>query len=223
MIEGLTAFDFVVLVLVGFAAIGGLVRGFVGEVVSLLAWVAGILAVRLFHAEAKVFVSPWIDNEAGAAAVALLGLFLGAFVVVRLVGGIVSRKTKASVIGPVDRVLGLGFGVAKGVVAATLLFLLTLMGTEALLPGQGQPMWIAEARTAPTLAIVSRALVDFVDEARRIDSDIAGADGDPHAGLGLPPARQNGGPRDRGYAEPERSALDDLLDRQEKQIPSTPI
>lgn len=214
MLEGLTAFDFAVLVIVAFAAIGGLVRGFVGEVVSLLAWAAGVLAVRYFHAEAKAVVDGWIANEAGAAIVALAGLFMGAFLAVRIVGGAVSAKTKASVIGPVDRLLGLGFGMMKGVVAATLLFLLVVMGLESLTPGLPQPLWVAEAKTAPTLAIVSRALVDFVDEARRIDADIAGSGEDPHAGLGLPPA---------GYAEPERSALDQLLDEQEKTIPSTPI
>lgn len=217
MVEDLTVFDFAVLAIVAFAAIGGLARGFVGEIVTLLAWVGGVLAVRLFHVQAKAYVGGWVENEAGAAAVALLGLFFGAFLAVRIVGGALSSKTRASVIGPVDRILGMGFGAGKGVVAATLMFLLVSLGIETMLPGAQQPVWMAQAKTAPTLAIVSRALVDFVDEARRIDGDIAA--GDPHAGLGLPPARRNGD----GYGTPERSALDELLDEQEKQIPSTPI
>lgn len=227
MLDTLTAFDFAVLAIVLFAAIGGLARGFVGEVVTLLAWAAGILAVRYFHVQTKAYVGGWVENEAGAAAVALVGLFFGAFIAVRLVGGALSKTTKASVIGPVDRILGLGFGAAKGVVAATLMFLLVVMGLESAFPGQPQPQWIAEAKVTPTLAIVSRALVDFVDEAQRLDADIAGS-GDPHAGLGLPPGlgRSPGrslGREGEGYAEPERSELDALLDEQEKQIPSTPI
>lgn len=218
MLENLTVFDFAVLAIVLFAAIGGLARGFVGEVVTLLAWAAGVLAVRFFHVQAKTYVGGWVENEAGAAIVALIGLFLGAFIAVRLVGGALSKSTKASVIGPVDRILGLGFGAAKGVVAATLMFLLVVMGLETAFPGQPQPQWMTEAKVTPTLAIVSRALVDFVDEARRLDGDIA-ATNDPHAGLGLPPARRGGD----GYSAPERSALDKLLDEQEKQIPSTPI
>jgi membrane protein required for colicin V production len=114
----------------------------------------------------------------------------------------------------------MGFGAAKGVVAATLMFLLVALGIETVFPGQPQPEWMAQAKTTPTLAIVSRSLVDFVDEARRLDGDIAA--GDPHAGLGLPPARRNGG-GGAGYEAPERSALDELLDKQEEQIPSTPI
>ncbi len=218
MLDDLTVFDFAVLAIVAFAAIGGLARGFVGEIVTLLAWVGGVLAVRFFHVQAKAYVGGWVENEAGAAIVALLGLFFGAFLAVRIIGGALSSKTKASVIGPVDRILGLGFGAAKGVVAATLMFLLVALGIETAFPGEGQPEWMAQARTTPTLAIVSRALVDFVGEARRLEGDMAA--GDPHAGLGLPPTRRGGGD---GYAAPERSALDELLDEQEKQIPSTPI
>ncbi|WP_416907352.1 MAG: CvpA family protein [Polymorphobacter sp.] len=220
MLEQLTVFDYAVAAIVGFAAIGGLARGFVGEVVSLLAWVAGVLAVRVLHVQTKTYVGGWIDNEAGAAAVALLGLFVGSFLAVRLIGGALSRKTRASVIGPVDRILGLGFGAAKGVVAATLMFLLVVMGIETVFPGQPQPDWMAQAKSTPTLVIASRLLVDFVDEARRIDGDLAG--GDPHAGLGLP-GFGGGADEADGYRGEDRSALDKLLDEQEKQIPSTPI
>jgi len=133
-----------------------------------------------------------------------------------------SQTTRASVIGPVDRLLGLGFGLAKGVVAAVLLFLLANLSMEIISPGSPPPLWLKEARSAPVLAILSRALVDFVEEQRRLDSDTAGVD-DPHAGLGLPgfgsPQRRDG----QGYDRDQRSALEKLLDEQEKQSPSTPI
>lgn len=225
MLDGLTAFDIAVFAIVGFAAIAGLARGFVSETTSLLAWVAGVVAVRYFHTEAKMFVRGWMDNESGASVVALLGLFFGAFLVVRVVGGALSSATKASVIGPVDRILGLGFGAAKGVVAATLMFLLASMSVSTLFPGQPQPQWMLAARTVPTLAIVSRALLDFVDDDWRLEGSVAG---DPHQGLDIPPAygspdRGEPAPSQEGYDPAERRALDALLDKQEQQIPSTPI
>ncbi|MBB6227304.1 membrane protein required for colicin V production [Polymorphobacter multimanifer] len=219
MLDGLTAFDIAVFAIVGFAAVAGLARGFVGEIASLFAWVAGVLAVRYFHTETKIFVGSWMESEAGASIVALVGLFFGAFIVVRLVGDAMSRSTKASVIGPIDRLLGLGFGAAKGVVAATLMFLLATMAVSTLFPGQPQPQWMLEARTVPTLAIVSRALLDFVDDGWRLDGSVAG---DPHSGLGIPPAF-GPSPDQEGYGSGDRKALDELLDQQEKQIPSTPI
>lgn len=218
--DGLTAFDALVLALVALMGVIGLARGFVHEVASLGAWVAGVLAVRFFHAPAKLLLATMVEGETLAAALALIGLFVGAFVLVKLLGGALSRQTRASVIGPVDRLLGLGFGLAKGVVAAVLLFLLTNMGLEMLGPPQSQPLWFKEARSTPVLAILSRALVNFVDEQRRVEGDWAGGE-DPHAGFGLPDPR--GGGDEGGYDREERSALEKLLDEQEKQTPSTPI
>ena len=46
---GLTAIDIIVLLVLGGAAVMGFLRGFVSEVLSLLAYVLIIFAVRLFH------------------------------------------------------------------------------------------------------------------------------------------------------------------------------
>ena len=207
----LTAFDVVVLVLVSLAALAGLARGFVGEIVSLIAWVAGIAAVRFFHTPAKAIAAQATGTEAGGAILAVVVLFLGAFIAVRVIGGMLSNTTKASMIGPVDRLLGLGFGAAKGVLAAALLFLLANLTFDTIDPGEPSPEWLAQARTAPTLAMVSKALVDFVEEQRRVDPASAAADpaGDAEA--------------NDGYAPGQRSALDKLLDAQEKREPSTAI
>ena len=210
----LTAFDVIVLILVVLGAFGGLARGFVGEIVSLLAWIAGIVAVRLFYAPGKVIAAKLTGTEAGGAILAFAVLFLIAFILVRVIGGSLSNGTKSSVIGPIDRLLGLGFGAAKGVLGAVLLFLLLNLVFDTIDPGQPSPEWLARARTAPTLALVSKALTDFVEERRHSLPDTAAApDGKPVADK----------PKGQGYDDKSRSALDQLLDRQEKASPSTPI
>lgn len=217
----LTAFDIVVGIVVVLAALAGLARGFVGEVVSLLAWAAGIVAVRFFYTPVKTFTAKLTGTESGGAILALVVVFLVAFITVRVIGGKLSNGTKASIIGPIDRMLGLGFGAVKGVLGAALLFLLVNLAFDTIDPGEPSPDWIATARTAPTLAMVSKALVDFVEEHRRLAPDIATNDeptDDPHTGLGIPPANKGD-----GYAPKERSALDKLLDEQEKASPATPI
>jgi membrane protein required for colicin V production len=212
----LTAFDIVAILLVGLSAIVGLSRGFVGEVFSLLAWVAGIAAVRFGFAPTKPFVAGFVQDEAGAVILTFVGLFLGAFILVRLLGGSASRRTKGSIIGPVDRLLGLGFGAAKGVLAAALLFLLINLTFDTIDPGEPSPDWIAKAKTAPTLAMLSKVLVDFVEERQRLDAATAASDreADPHQGLDAD---------EDGYLPGQRGALDKLLDAQEKQEPSTAI
>lgn len=211
--DTLTSFDFIVLILVALAALGGLARGFVGEVVSLMAWVAGIAAVRFFHAQAKALFLPYVTSEASAAILAFAALFILAFLAVRIIGGGISRSTKASLIGPVDRVLGLGFGAAKGVIAASLLFLLANLGFETLDPGLPPPPWLSKSRAAPTLAMVSKAMVDFVEERRRIAPDSAALRTNRNALPG----------HDGGYDKAQRKALDGLLEAQEKRQPGTAI
>ena len=207
----LTTFDVVVGIIVVLAALAGLARGFVGEIVSLLAWVAGFFAVRFLYTPGKAIASRLVGTESGGAILALVVIFLTAFILVRVMGGQLSRGTKNSLVGPVDRVLGLGFGAAKGVLAAALLFLMVNLTFETIDPGAPSPDWIASARTAPTLAMVSKQLVDFVEERRRVAPDSADA------------GKAAGDTGDQGYDERERSALDRLLDAQERTSPSTPI
>jgi len=216
----LTSFDVIVALLVGLAALAGLARGFVGEITSLFAWVAGILAVRFFHDPAKMLAARFTGTESGGAILAFVVLFLGAFLAVRVLGGQLSRGTKASLVGPVDRLLGLGFGAAKGVLAAALLFLLTHLTYETIEPGQPMPVWLAKAQTAPTLAMVSKVLVDFVEEQRRVTPESADSGASNHGAHG---ANMSDDGADEGYAPGQRSALDKLLDAQEKRERSTAI
>ena len=83
----LTALDIVVFMLVAFAALAGLARGFVGEIVSLIAWVAGIAAVRFFHTPTALLATQWTGTESGGAILAGAMLFFGGFLAVRILGG----------------------------------------------------------------------------------------------------------------------------------------
>jgi hypothetical protein len=62
--------------------------------------------------------------------------------------------------------------------------------------------------------MVSKALVDFVEEQRRVDPDSAAVEG---------PDGVTDDAQVDGYAPGQRSALDKLLDAQEKRQPSTAI
>jgi membrane protein required for colicin V production len=218
--DTLTAFDIIVLLLVALAALAGLARGFVGELASLLAWVAGVFAVRLFYTPAKVLAAGFVSSDAAAAVLAFAVLFLVAFITVRLIGNGLSRTTKASLIGPIDRLLGLGFGAAKGVLAAVLLFLLANLVFETVDPGQPSPEWLARARTAPTLAMVAHTMVDFVEERRRVAPDIAAV---PDAAAATVDAAPDDAAPREGYDGRQRRALDALLDAQQKRAPGTTI
>ena len=82
-------------------------------------------------------------------------------------------KARKSVLGPVDRLLGGGFGMLKGLLGATLFFLLANLVTDMIYGGEAdRPEWMTDSRTYPLLNATGRAVVDWV-ETRRTAGDEA--------------------------------------------------
>src|SRR3954470_10671549 len=165
----MTALDvFVFLLLIGGAAVG-FVRGFVHEVISLLAWVVAIAMLKLFHTQLwSGLENSFHSSPPAAAVIAFAILFIPSFVLVKLVARALGGRTRRSpVLGPVDRVLGGGFGAVKGLLGATLFFLLANLATDMVYGPQAvRPEWMTKSRTYPLLNASGRAIVDWV-EARR--------------------------------------------------------
>ena len=162
----LTAFDLVVLLLIGFGGLAGLARGFVTEILSLLAWVAAFFAVRLFYPAGKVIATGLTGTGSGGAVLAFAVIFLGTFIAFKMIASMLGSRTRNSIIGPVDRVLGLGFGAFKGLLGASVLYLLGTMVFDVVDPSKPRPDWLRAARTAPLVEVTSKAMVDFVEERR---------------------------------------------------------
>lgn len=167
-----TALDIIVLILVLGAGALGAWRGFVTEALSLFAWAAAIMALKFVHGPVSAVLGGFVDSEAGAAILAFVLVFGIVFVASRLVARALGRRVRQSVLGPIDRLLGFGFGALKGLIGATLLFLLAVLGHE-IVDGGGapRPAWMVDARTYPLLNASGRALVDFVEARQRGEPD----------------------------------------------------
>ena len=175
----MTALDvFVFLLLIGGAAIG-FVRGLVHEVISLFAWIVAIAMLKLFHSQLWTGIqNSFHTSPAAAAVLAFAILFVPSFVLVKLVARALGGRTRKSpVLGPVDRVLGGGFGALKGLLGATLFFLLANLATDMVYgPQADRPEWMTRSRTFPLLNASGRAIVDWV-EARRLTPRAVGDEG----------------------------------------------
>jgi len=165
----MTALDvFVFLLLIGGAAVG-FVRGFVHEVISILAWIVGIAMLKLFHTQLWTGLeNSFHMSPAAGAVLAFALLFVPSFLLVKLLARALGGRTRRSpVLGPFDRTLGAGFGLLKGLLGATLFFLLANLATDMVYgPQADRPQWMTKSRTYPLLNASGRAIVDWV-EARR--------------------------------------------------------
>jgi len=168
----MTALDIFVILLLGGAALIGFVRGFAHEVLALFAWIIAIAALKLFHSPLQEALVGPVGNEPGASALAFALLFFPVYIAVKLFARAVGGKARKSILGPVDRVLGGGFGMLKGLLGATLFFLLANLATDMVYgPRADRPDWMTSSRTYPLLNATARAVVDWVETARG-DGDV---------------------------------------------------
>jgi membrane protein required for colicin V production len=164
---GLTALDILVILLVGAGLVVGWLRGFVAEILSLFAWFLAIVALRYLHEPLRDLLVGPVGTVAGASVLAFAIVFGLVFLGGKLASRRLGSRVRQSVVGPVDRVLGAGFGALKGLIGATLLYLAanlvydTIWGRAAI-----RPAWMTQSRTYPLLQSSSATMVDLV-EARR--------------------------------------------------------
>jgi membrane protein required for colicin V production len=141
----MTFFDYGVIAIVGASLILGVWRGVVGELLALAAWILAFFAARWFGPEVgNVFFTgiadPTIRLLAGYVAV-----FVGVLVLMALGRLAVRGMIRALGLSLSDRLLGLLFGLARGL---AIVLLLVIIGGMTSLPKQA---WWAEAQLAPPL------------------------------------------------------------------------
>ena len=133
----LVAADWVIIVLLGGSCLIALFRGLVREALSLANWVVAALVARGASSEVSEWLAQWIDTPSIRYAVAFAALMLASLIMGRVLIGLVVRLVRASGLGFADRMLGLVFGFARGV----LLVLLGLALVRFGLPVEEDSWW----------------------------------------------------------------------------------
>ncbi|AKH41584.1 membrane protein required for colicin V production [Altererythrobacter atlanticus] len=163
----MTGFDIIVLLIVGVAAIGGFMRGFVQEVLSLAAWVVAIFAIHYLHTDVTAQLLEYMDSPSGAAVLAFAITLIIPYGVVKLIARSAGKASRNSILGPIDRVLGFGFGAVKGVIVTVMAFSLLVLAYDTIWGPSGRPDWITTARTYPVVNASADALVQLIGERSR--------------------------------------------------------
>jgi membrane protein required for colicin V production len=217
----MSLFDIIAGLLLIVSAIVGLRRGATHEVTTVLAFVAAaviaVFGLRFTGAVARHMVAtPWMANVA-----ALLVSFVAAYIILRLIAGMLTRGVQATVLSGPDRVLGGGIGVARGLIAIGACLLLI----DAAVPPQRLPVWITGARLYPVADASASLLRVFAPQGWKLAGDAApGVANEILGGPGTTPdSPGDDGPavrpihdsshHDPGYSEQQRKALDVLVEK----------
>jgi membrane protein required for colicin V production len=153
--------DVIVIAIVALSGLFAFVRGFVREVLSIAAWIAAGVVAGYGFTPVQPYARHYIQNAMVADIVCVVGLFILSLLVFSIFVGALSERVRNSGLGPVDRALGLAFGVAR---AALLLCVTYLVATLAV-PSAVWPQWVAEARSRPLLAAGAASLQALIPTA----------------------------------------------------------
>jgi membrane protein required for colicin V production len=115
----MNAADIAILAVLALSMLFGLMRGFVGEVLSLLCWVAAFWVAWAFGQDVASFYGAWLREPAACIVAGYVTCFLGVLIVGALVGWAMHRLMSGGGLRSGDRFLGMLFGFARGLLLVT--------------------------------------------------------------------------------------------------------
>jgi membrane protein required for colicin V production len=116
--------DIVILAIILLSALISLVRGFVREAFSLAVWVLAFWVSWSFFRDLEVPLQAWIESPTVRLGVAFAALMIATLVVGGLVNFLIIQLVERTGMSGSDRLIGMVFGAARGVLLVAVLVLL---------------------------------------------------------------------------------------------------
>ena len=145
------AADWGIVSILGLSILLSLWRGFVREAISLAGWVAAFVVANMFVGNLASFLTPWIDNVTGRYVASYAILLAGTLVVGGITGLLAAQMVKASGLTVMDRLLGTGFGLVRGIIIVLVLMYLL----RQLAPPQNL-VWLEQAQLTPYMDMLAQ-------------------------------------------------------------------
>jgi membrane protein required for colicin V production len=144
----MNAVDLAVLVVIALSAVFAFARGFVREALSIVAWFGAALITLYGFAYVDAIVGHFVKTPLLAELMTGAGLFIVSLIGLTVLTGYIAGLVNSSALSPIDRTLGLIFGVVRGLVLVSLAYLVI----DISLPPTERPGWLQNARSEPFLA-----------------------------------------------------------------------
>ncbi len=154
--------DWAIVALILISTAVSLLRGFVKEALSLATWVAATLIAYMFGAQVSTLLIDHIETPSLRLAAGSAILFFGTLIVGGLVARLARELLKVTGLAGGDRILGMGFGLARGVLIVLVGILLIELTPVA------QDPWWQQSLLIPQFA-------DAVSWLKQTWSDVSGS------------------------------------------------
>lgn len=216
---GLTVVDWIVIGIIAVSALLAMVRGFVKEVLSVVAWVGAILGTLYGFGLARQIAAKFIEWPQVADIVAGVVLFVAIIVALSMLSSAIGKAVQSTQLNLLDRSLGLLFGLLRGGVVVCLAYLLLSL----VLPVKEQPDYIRNAKLVGMVETGAEWLNKLVPEEYRKRGESAAKDarGTVEQGVqakkaldslgGAMPKALQDLEKEKGYKPEDRQRIEQLL------------
>lgn len=143
----ITWIDVVVITITLFSGLLSLMRGFTREILSLITWLCSAAISILTYSSLAIFLKKFIKSSAISNILSLTIIFIIVFVLLSYFSVKISQILARSFVGPLDKFLGIIYGVTRGVLITAMLVFLTTNIIEA----ENKKIWLTNAKTYPLL------------------------------------------------------------------------
>jgi membrane protein required for colicin V production len=136
----------------------GVLRGFTREVLGLVTWILSIAATLLLAPSATGYLESQIPTPSLRIAAAYALVFFGGLVIGAIITAIIVKLVRQSPLSGVDRAVGAGFGLVRGLLLAVVTVWLVGMT-----PARKDPWW-GQSTLIPRLEVLTGLFERFMPE-----------------------------------------------------------
>ncbi|WP_420597614.1 CvpA family protein [Neptuniibacter sp.] len=154
--------DWTILGIIGISSLISLRRGFAKEALSLLTWVTAFVVARIFSQPLSAVLEPYIETPSVRVSAAFAILFIAILVLGALINKLVSTLVDATGLTGTDRVLGMGFGAARGGLVVVVIVVLIGMSPAV------NDLWYRESQLIPHFAMMETWTKDIASDIGRL-------------------------------------------------------
>lgn len=144
MLQAMNVADIVILGILLVSVLIGLFRGLVGEVLSLVRWIAAFWVASVFGAQVGQLYGPWLHEPEARIVAGSITCFVAVLIVAGLITWLVRRVLSFSHLRAGDSLLGMLFGLARGLLLVT--FGVLMLGFT---PVPRQAAWWQQSQLIP--------------------------------------------------------------------------
>lgn len=155
-----TTIDFVILGVLLLSALFAWGRGLVHELLSLVAWAGAALITIYGFSTARPYAYEILAIPILADIVLALVLFIVSLLLLSFIARAIAGRVKESKLKPLDRGLGLFFGLVRGTVIVSLIYLMFAW----MVPSKDHPDWFEHSMLLPFVGLGASFLDDLVPD-----------------------------------------------------------